>query len=313
MISNPIKTRAIAEAKIKTEQIDARILAQLLAAGFLPEVWRPSEELQALRRLVAPRTRIVRERIRLKNQVQAVLHRNLVPRCPAADLFGQKGRVWLTGRGRERGLLARVPALAAGPRPHRGAPVRLRRPPGAQERDRRRARAPLAARHRALPARHARPLRRGPPADDRDGHPPGLQRRLRAEARERLGTVAERLADHAPEVAELLLGAEEDLLGFSALPKEHWTKLRSTNPLERVNREIGRRSRCRRPLPATPRSCPASGLLVEINDEWLVAHRYISLGSIAQLENDKDGPGGPVAAGPPAVEGALAGTGKPTT
>jgi transposase len=95
VISNPIKTRAIAEAKVKTDQIDARVLAQLLAAGFLPEVWRPCEELQALRRLVAQRTRIVRERTRLKNQVQAVLHRNLIPRCPAADLFGRKGRGWL--------------------------------------------------------------------------------------------------------------------------------------------------------------------------------------------------------------------------
>jgi transposase len=95
VISNPLKTRAIAEAKIKTDQIDARVLAQLLAAGFLPEVWRPSEELSALRRLVAQRSRIVRERTRLKNQAQAVLHRNLVPRCPAADLFGKKGRAWL--------------------------------------------------------------------------------------------------------------------------------------------------------------------------------------------------------------------------
>ena len=95
VISNPLKTRAIAEAKIKTDQIDAPVLAQLLAAGFLPEVWRPDEELQALRRLVAQRTRIVRERTRLKNQVQAVLHRNLVPRRPAADLFGEKGRGWL--------------------------------------------------------------------------------------------------------------------------------------------------------------------------------------------------------------------------
>jgi transposase len=58
-------------------------------------VWRPSEELSALRRLVAQRTRIVRERTRFKNSVQAVLHRNLVSRCPAADLFGRKGRSWL--------------------------------------------------------------------------------------------------------------------------------------------------------------------------------------------------------------------------
>ena len=49
----------------------------------------------ALRRQVARRAHIVRQRTRLKNQVQAILHRNLVPRCPAADLFGHKGRRWL--------------------------------------------------------------------------------------------------------------------------------------------------------------------------------------------------------------------------
>ena len=62
------------------------------------------------------------------------------------------------------------------------------------------------------------------------------------EARERLAEVVERLEPVAPKVAQLLLDAEADLLGFYALPREHWTKLRSTNPLERVNREIGRRT-----------------------------------------------------------------------
>jgi transposase len=95
VISNPLRTRAIAEAKVKTDKIDARVLAELLAAGYLPGIWRPDEELQALRRLVARRSGIVRERTRLKNQVQAILHRNLLPRCPAADLFGKKGRAWL--------------------------------------------------------------------------------------------------------------------------------------------------------------------------------------------------------------------------
>jgi len=95
VISNPLRTRAIAEAKVKTGKVDARVLAELLRAGCLPGIWRPDEELQALRRLVARRRGIVRERTRLKNQVQAVLHRNLVPRCPAADLFGQKSRAWL--------------------------------------------------------------------------------------------------------------------------------------------------------------------------------------------------------------------------
>jgi transposase len=95
VISNPMRTRAIAEAKVKTDKVDARVLAELLAAGYLPGIWRPDEELQALRRLVSRRSAIVRERTRLKNQVQAILHRNLLPRCPAADLFGKKGRAWL--------------------------------------------------------------------------------------------------------------------------------------------------------------------------------------------------------------------------
>ena len=64
----------------------------------------------------------------------------------------------------------------------------------------------------------------------------------REQARERVGHVLERLAGVAPKVCELLEGAEEDLIAFYELPCEHWTKLRSTNPLERVNKEIGRRA-----------------------------------------------------------------------
>ncbi len=95
VVSNPIKTRAIAEAKVKTDKVDAEVLAQLLAADYLPAVWVCDEETHALRRQVARRAHIVRQRTRLKNQVQSILHRNLVPRCPAADLFGHKGRRWL--------------------------------------------------------------------------------------------------------------------------------------------------------------------------------------------------------------------------
>jgi hypothetical protein len=56
------------------------------------------------------------------------------------------------------------------------------------------------------------------------------------------GHVLERLAPVAPKVCGFLEEAEEDLIAFYLLPAEHWTKLRSTNPLERVNKEIGRRS-----------------------------------------------------------------------
>jgi transposase len=95
VVSNPHKTRAIAEAKVKTDKVDAAVLAGLLAADYLPSVWLPDDQTHALRRQVARRAHIVRQRTRLKNQVQSILHRNLIGRCPAADLFGTKGRAWL--------------------------------------------------------------------------------------------------------------------------------------------------------------------------------------------------------------------------
>jgi transposase len=95
VVSNPVKTRAIAEAKVKTDKVDAEILARLLAADFLPPVWLPDPATSALRRQVLRRANIVRQRTRLKNQVHAILHRNLVVRSAASDLFGIKGRRWL--------------------------------------------------------------------------------------------------------------------------------------------------------------------------------------------------------------------------
>ena len=80
VISNPMKTRASAEAKVKTDKVDAQVLAQLLAADYLPSVWMADEQTQALRRQVARRAHIVRQRTRLKNQVQSILHRNLADR-----------------------------------------------------------------------------------------------------------------------------------------------------------------------------------------------------------------------------------------
>jgi transposase-like protein len=62
------------------------------------------------------------------------------------------------------------------------------------------------------------------------------------QARELVGDALERLRTPLPKVATLLEEAEEDLLAFYGFPALHWPKLRSTNPLERVNREIGRRT-----------------------------------------------------------------------
>jgi transposase len=98
IVANPLLVRLIAEAKIKTDKIDASILAQLYASGFLPEVWIPDDATQALRRQVARRMQIVRQKTRLKNQVHAVLAAHLIDPCPASDLFGKKGRQWLAAQ-----------------------------------------------------------------------------------------------------------------------------------------------------------------------------------------------------------------------
>jgi putative transposase len=76
--------------------------------------------------------------------------------------------------------------------------------------------------------------------------------------------------------------AEAELLAFYAFPAEHWPKLRSTNPLERVNREIGRRSDVVGIFPNDQALLRLAGMLsLEQNDEWLVGRRYLSETSMA--------------------------------
>jgi putative transposase len=97
------------------------------------------------------------------------------------------------------------------------------------------------------------------------------------EASARLAEVVDLLSGSAPKVAGLLLEAEEELLAFMAFPPEHWAKLRSTNPLERVNREVGRRSDVVGIYPNDAALLRLAGaLLIEQNDEWLVMRRYLS-------------------------------------
>jgi transposase len=79
----------------KTDKIDARFLAQLLAGGFAPEVWAPDTATAMLRRRLARRRNLVQQRTREKNQIHAALIRNLRERAPMTDVFGVKGRTWL--------------------------------------------------------------------------------------------------------------------------------------------------------------------------------------------------------------------------
>ncbi|MBA3262031.1 MAG: IS110 family transposase [Thermoleophilaceae bacterium] len=86
----------IRQARAKTDRLDARALARLLAAGELDTVWRPDERTRVLRRRLARRQQLVRSRSRAKNEIHAVVMRRLKGRPPVSDLFGVKGRRWLS-------------------------------------------------------------------------------------------------------------------------------------------------------------------------------------------------------------------------
>lgn len=110
IVSNPIKTKVIAQAKIKTDKIDARVLAELARVGYLPEVWLPDEDTEALRQFISDRTSLVRRRTECKNTIHSVLHRNMV-RQERSDLFGAAGRRWLEDIIKGEGVTTPVPEL----------------------------------------------------------------------------------------------------------------------------------------------------------------------------------------------------------
>ena len=109
------------------------------------------------------------------------------------------------------------------------------------------------------------------------------------EARRRLADAVAQLEPRLSKVARLLEDAEDDVLAFYAFPSEHWPKLRSTNPLERFNREIGRRTDVVGIFPDDASVIRlVSMLAIEANDEWLVGRAYISQKSMAPLWAPRD-------------------------
>lgn len=98
VLADPKKVRERIGNGPKTDRLDARVLASLGAGGFLAAVWAPDEPTRVRRRLISRRAQLVRQRTREKNQVHAVMVRNLRGKAPMSDLFGVNGRAWLAAQ-----------------------------------------------------------------------------------------------------------------------------------------------------------------------------------------------------------------------
>jgi len=95
VLAHPPKVKAIASAKIKTDKIDSKILARLLRADLIPEVWVPPRDVRVLKSIVRYRAFVVKVRTMVKNRIHDLLRKAHVEAPEAKDLFGRYGREWL--------------------------------------------------------------------------------------------------------------------------------------------------------------------------------------------------------------------------